>query len=332
MLLAVNFHYMAAERAADARSIFPVTVAEFGAQLDELGRNFEFISRDDLVRAVEEGVSLPERACLVTFDDGLREQSEIALPLLEERGIPAVFFVCGQPLEEPHVLFVHKVHHLREAMPDEELLPVLEEQLSREGFDVEAISPEKAKASYRYDTAEAAHVKYLLNVVLGPRRPEPVERVFAQLFSEADLAAQLYMTHDQVRELHASASLGAHAYTHRPLAVLEPADARADIERGVAVLERITGSRPRTFSYPWGSAAAVNFDVVREASTCGFAFALTMERAINRTLDEPLLLARVDANDAPGGRNPLFTVDGNDVAVVSEGMTDRRVRWLEEAA
>jgi peptidoglycan/xylan/chitin deacetylase (PgdA/CDA1 family) len=330
MLLAVNYHYVSVEPRTGA-AIFPVTTQDFGAQLDELGRTFEFVSRSDLLAAVGGGVSLPERACLITFDDGLRQQVELALPLLEERGIPAIFFVCGEPLDHPRVLFVHKVHQLRDCMTDAELREALADELAEEGIDPASISPELAAATYRYDTPEAAALKYLLNVVLGPSRPEPIDRMFSERFSEAELAEELYVSREHVVQLEAVDALGAHAYTHRPLAVLEPNAARDDLERGAGVLESITGRRPRAISYPYGVAAAVNATVAAAAGESGYAFGVTMERAFNTTLDQPLLLARLDANDAPGGRSPLFSVNGDGI-VVRDGMTAGRSRYLEEVA
>src|SRR5919204_1100112 len=125
MLLAVTYHYVAEAAPPAPRSIFPVTPAQLAAQLDVLGRSFEFVARDDVVRAVRQEQALPKKACLVTFDDGLRCQFELALPLLEPLGIPSLFFVPAAPLTEGSVLEVHKVHRLRETMRDEEILEAL---------------------------------------------------------------------------------------------------------------------------------------------------------------------------------------------------------------
>ena len=45
------------------------------------------------VRGLTEPAQLPERAALITFDDGYRSVRELALPLLERVGYPAVLFV-----------------------------------------------------------------------------------------------------------------------------------------------------------------------------------------------------------------------------------------------
>src|SRR2546423_1570693 len=121
MLLAVGYHYVAAEAPVEPRAIFPVTVEALRAQLELLGHEWEFVSRDQLVAAVSGERRLPERACIVTFDDGLRCQLDLAVPVLERLGVPAVFFVAGKPLAEGRALAVHKIHALRERLDDREL-------------------------------------------------------------------------------------------------------------------------------------------------------------------------------------------------------------------
>ena len=57
----------------------------------------------------------------------------------------------------------------------------------------------------------------------------------------------------------------------------------------------------------------------RRLAAAGYRVAFTMERALNRSLDEPLLLGRLDANDAPGGKRPL------------EEIPPARTRYFQEA-
>jgi peptidoglycan/xylan/chitin deacetylase (PgdA/CDA1 family) len=329
VLLAVSYHYVATSRPAAPRAIFPVAVDEFASQLDALARDFEFVSRDDVTRAVETGAVLPERSCLVTFDDGLQQQLDLALPVLEARGIPAVFFASGAPIAERRVAYVHKVHLLREHVGDDELRAAIERELRQQGVDVPDSS--EPPAMYPYDTPEAAALKYLLNFVLGPTVTAPVDALFAASFSEEEVCGELYADEAGLARLEARGALGAHGYDHLPLATLDDARLRSDLQRSADVLASVTGVRPRMMSYPYGTAYAVDGRVARAAGEAGFTAALTMERAINRSLDEPLLLARVDTRDAPGGPEPRIAVDGADL-VVDAPVTAGRSRYLQEAA
>jgi peptidoglycan/xylan/chitin deacetylase (PgdA/CDA1 family) len=299
ILLAVGYHYVSAEPPPKPRAIFPVSVGALRAQLELLARSWQFVSRDELVAAAAGETTLPERACAVTFDDGLRCQVDLALPVLEELGVPAIFFVPGQPLAEGRVLHVHKVHALRERVDDAELLELV-------GAD--EVPEDVAVEHYRYDTPQAARVKYLLNMALpADERDRVVGAAFAELFpDEAAFAAELYMSHDQVRAL--ASSVGAHSYAHEPLALLPPDELDRDLERVTTLLEEIAGARPRVFSYPHGTPTTVDLGTARRVGAAGYRIAFTMERALNRSLDEPLLLARLDANDAPGGKRPLTEI------------------------
>jgi peptidoglycan/xylan/chitin deacetylase (PgdA/CDA1 family) len=327
IFVAANYHYVARSLPERPRAIFPVAMPAFVAQLEELGRAFEFVSRHDVLAAVRGERSLPERSCLVTFDDGLRAQFELALPALEQLDIPALFLVPGRPLAERRALYVHKVHFVREQLGDEELLALLEEW-------TEDVSSEEAAAQYGYDTPEAARVKYLLNMALPlDEREAAIAAIFDKLATdEASFCDELYMSSDQVAELERSyQAVGSHGYAHEPLALLAEQALRSDLEHGAAVLEAATGTRPLAISYPHGSRAAVSPEVAAAAARAGFVVGFTMERAFNRTLEQPLLLARVDVNDAPGGSRPLFEI-GQDEPSVRAGMTPARERYLAEAA
>src|SRR5947199_2235829 len=81
----------------------PVTVPtslfdEQMAQLRELG--YTVVGLDAVLAHYVDGAPLPEKAVLVTFDDGYRDNLENALPTLQRYGYPAVPFVpIGSPGE-----------------------------------------------------------------------------------------------------------------------------------------------------------------------------------------------------------------------------------------
>lgn len=328
ILLAVNYHYIAAsEKAYERRAIFPVRPDVLAKQLNTLGETFEFVSLDRLAAAVTDGAPLPEHGCVITFDDGLRCQYELAAPVLEHLDVPAIFFVPAQPVVEQRALAVHKLHAVRDHIPELDVLELLERTL---GVGVvAAVDDDAAAAMYRYDTLEAARLKYLLNARL------PIlerERVISLLFealgvSEATFCAELYMGQPEIVELARRGALGAHGYAHLPLGLVPVEAMRNDLALGAASLAQIVGAQPHALSYPYGSEEAVTHRVAKEAASLGFVFAFTMERAFNRTLREPLLLARVDANDAPGGSSPLFV---GDQVLSQERMLPARSRYHRE--
>ncbi len=78
-------------------------LAEYGlppallaAQLDGLAAHgWDFVDLDAALAALAGEWALPRRAVLLTFDDGYADLLEVAVPLLEERGLPAVVFAVA---------------------------------------------------------------------------------------------------------------------------------------------------------------------------------------------------------------------------------------------
>jgi peptidoglycan/xylan/chitin deacetylase (PgdA/CDA1 family) len=71
-LLAVNYHYFREEKYENG--IYPLTKREFLNQIDELSKYYEFISQNDLIDKIKNKKYSNKKYCLLTFDDGLKEQ------------------------------------------------------------------------------------------------------------------------------------------------------------------------------------------------------------------------------------------------------------------
>jgi peptidoglycan/xylan/chitin deacetylase (PgdA/CDA1 family) len=68
------------------------------AQLRELG--YDVVGLDAVLDHYTRGAELPQRAVLITFDDGYRDTLENALPVLQKHGAPAVIFVPVAYMED----------------------------------------------------------------------------------------------------------------------------------------------------------------------------------------------------------------------------------------
>jgi peptidoglycan/xylan/chitin deacetylase (PgdA/CDA1 family) len=73
---------------------FYVPESVFARHLQFLKKNgWTIIDRVTFLRSLDEPDRLPERAALLTFDDGYRSMREVALPVLLRSGYPSVLFV-----------------------------------------------------------------------------------------------------------------------------------------------------------------------------------------------------------------------------------------------
>ena len=127
----------------------------FEVHADLIRRDMNALSQEealDAIRGVRRG--LPRRAVLITFDDGHRSVLDVAMPILRERGLPAVVFVVAGLLDTTSMLWTAEVASLAagpgghaaagdarrfvrslKRMPDEERVEAIEQLRSREGVE-----------------------------------------------------------------------------------------------------------------------------------------------------------------------------------------------------
>lgn len=78
---------------------YDVVPAAFAAQLDWLAaRGYTTILPHDLAAYWDDGTPLPERPVIITFDDGTHDWASTVLPMLQERGMVAQFYVTMQSI------------------------------------------------------------------------------------------------------------------------------------------------------------------------------------------------------------------------------------------
>jgi peptidoglycan/xylan/chitin deacetylase (PgdA/CDA1 family) len=93
------YHYFGSPPGDDPERLF-VTQEQFVAQLDHLQRSgWHALNLDEYLAALD-GAPTPRRSYLLTIDDGHESVGRLAAPLLHERGIPSVLFVCPGLLGE----------------------------------------------------------------------------------------------------------------------------------------------------------------------------------------------------------------------------------------
>ena len=315
-LIIVNFHYVRENFKTPYPSIFGRTPFEFRQQLEILSTLGKFISQEDIKDYFLLGKQLPSKSFLITFDDGLREQYELALPILTKMGIPAIFFINTLPLAKTEILTVHKTHIIRSQRPSEKLMNYFKHRLKSENQIIsEKRLTEGAATTYRYDTKADRELKYLLNFVLNLKQQEKyTNAIFDDIFpeQEAKIHHQLYMDAEQIKTLGQRNLIGCHGHSHLPLGQLSPKKQKAEILDSKTFLESITGKIIYTFSYPYGTQEAIKC-IPQTLKKYSFIFAFTMERGVNSGYNAPYLLSRFDTNDVPGGKsyhgNPKLIFD-----------------------
>jgi peptidoglycan/xylan/chitin deacetylase (PgdA/CDA1 family) len=324
-MLVVNYHYVRPSFEEGARGIHGLTPGELEAQLTRLARVLSFVGASDVRDAARGNQPLPRRSVLVTFDDGLAEQWEHALPVLSRLGIPALFFVNTAPIAEARVSTVHKIHLLRAALAPEAFHDLLGRQAALQGLQWDPpVARGEAASQYPYDAPAVAALKYTLNCVLAPAQAALlVDACFDEVIEEPEsaISRRLYLSVTQMMRLDEMGCLGSHAHEHFPLGLLPREAAERQVREASRRIECWTGRRPFALSYPYGSKESCPADADDLLRREGVEIAFTMERARITNLRRPWHLPRVDCKDLP------------DRAAALEQWYDRlpAARWFQES-
>lgn len=235
---------------------------ELAAQLDELGRRYDFVALADVLAAVDGG-PLPARSLLVTFDDAYRDFLEEAWPVLRRRGIPVTLFVPTAFPGSDRRFWWDRLHHA-----------VASGAGGGRTF---------AELRRRFVTSPAAAADELLEELeVGVAPPQASNGVLGW---------------EELRSLAAEGvSMANHSRTHPVLPSL-PRDAiAAEIDEATADLRRELGVDVPVFAYPGGFH---DDETVRAAGLAGMRVAFTTVGGSNRVpFDDPLRLRRIHVGRA----------------------------------
>jgi peptidoglycan/xylan/chitin deacetylase (PgdA/CDA1 family) len=115
-----------------------VPVAVFDEQLERLAElGYNVVDLDAVLDHYTTGKPLPEKAVLITFDDGYRDTLENALPVLQKHGYPAVIFIPVAYMED-HTPLPHETHLIERGMRNPTLDWNLMRELDASGVRVES--------------------------------------------------------------------------------------------------------------------------------------------------------------------------------------------------
>lgn len=301
MLTVSNYHYIRENFTTPYPSIFGLTPHLFKRQLFSLKGLGTFINPKDLLLNADEILKSQQNYILVTFDDGLKEQYNNALPILEELNIPAIFFINTINHSEKKVSLVHKIHLLRSIISSEDLL----EKINQTSVIVFSDEQKKtAHQTYRFDNKKIAELKYLLNFLMSISEQELViNNLFEKHFEEKEAIENLYMDKTDLMSLAEKGYLGSHTHSHYPIGLLTSKAMEFELKYSKQYLEELTKTKVEIVSYPYGTAASITTKVIEIAKKVGYKIGFSTKAGINSINQEKLLLNRFDCNDLIGGKN-----------------------------
>jgi peptidoglycan/xylan/chitin deacetylase (PgdA/CDA1 family) len=275
----LTYHHIADENPAYQfdPGVADASPAQFKRQLELVARYGTPITIQHLVRALE-GEPLPQNAVMITFDDGYRSCHDVALPLLNEVGLPAVFFIPTGFVSGRRLYWWERIAFV----------------LSTTRLASASIAyPELRTVTARDPMAQrklAALVKDTLNLDLERFLNELAQAFGVEwnLALEQRHADDIVMTWDHVRALaKAGMDVESHTRTHRVLQTLGRHELHDELAGSKAELEAQIGRPVHAVAYPVGRRVA-HITAIREAvHDAGYRLGFTNASGASRIWPRP---------------------------------------------
>jgi peptidoglycan/xylan/chitin deacetylase (PgdA/CDA1 family) len=269
------------------------TRKNFQAALEFIARNYTPVSLQDVI-ADFGGRTPPPRPVLLTFDDAYASVSEFAAPLCSKFGVPAVFFVNAECLNNRRLALDNLVCYVANLFGLETINAAIHAAAGLEHRDVRTLAE--------------LFAGFLPGVSLSDRKNFRDGLVRLTQISESDVAAEaaLYLSSQQLRDLHRfDFEIGDHTYSHVNCRSLLAGEFAEEIDRNRAVLEGISGRKIRTFSVPYGSDADLTTQLLPHLQRSGYEALFLAEGCSNSPHTSRLCLDRVSVKAV--GNAALFS-------------------------
>lgn len=285
-LLIVMYHGILSERRAwDHWCQIPAV--EFRWQIEYLKRHYEVLPLSEIINRRSSDQPLPRRCAAITFDDGLRNNFNVAFPILRELNVPATMYLATGYVSTDNLLWQDRL------FAEIQSLESLEIDLSSHNLGI-----------LRWDDAETCQEAF--DTLLAELKRLPVDQkdgVLADICLQTNDAGlknptrqdfQL-MSWDNASEMVDSGliEIGPHTVNHELLSRLSDDQVHSEIvDSHDAVLQNLGTSSP-TFAFPNGTKADYDHRVFAALKACGIPAAVTTVSGLNRHSQSLLELNRV---------------------------------------
>ncbi|MES2606238.1 MAG: polysaccharide deacetylase family protein, partial [Pseudomonadota bacterium] len=257
--------------------------ATFEAQLDWIGRHYEFVSLDDLGQVLEGERKYAKPVAAVTFDDGYGDTYYHAFPILKRKGIPLAVFVVTDLVGSTTLQIHDELHLLLTTALEQWQAPMKEILDLTRGLDM--------PANVRIQLCDQIEEPFRFTRLCLELLPQAqIDQLIDHLRQRVDISANsLHEFHSLSWEMlnhmvKLGATVGSHTRSHTML-VNESWDTMLDeIKSSRTELETRLGRKIKHFAYPDGS---FNADALNAVAVSGYRYAYTT--CMHRDPRQPML-------------------------------------------
>ncbi|RZL42641.1 MAG: hypothetical protein EOP00_23290 [Pedobacter sp.] len=211
-------------------------IEQFNNDLDFLLKYYKAASVEEVTKAISNKTTLPKGSFLLTFDDGFREVHDIIAPLLEKKGVPAIFFINPAFIDNRELFYRCKISILIGALKKNEhnILKLFSDLLQIPGASKEQVVEALKKINQN-------------NATVLDSIAEKINYSFEDYLQEQ----QPFLTKEKVIALHNKGfTIGAHSINHPYYKLLDVEEQVKQTIESCNYVKAITGTNECHFSFP----------------------------------------------------------------------------------
>jgi peptidoglycan/xylan/chitin deacetylase (PgdA/CDA1 family) len=227
------------------------------------------VTPEEVLAWVVKGTALPQRAVLLTCDEGLLNMVTDMVPILRAENLSCLFFVLGASAAQISQMLWHEDLYLAllaapsgcfSIEPLEIKIELYERVQRRRMWGILLRKLSQMGQAERERFIEAAYAQFGLS-----------SEIKTEFASEARRRRFSLLNINQLRELiNQGMSIGSHTVSHPMLSQQSPELAWKEISDSRVALENAVGTKVWALAYPFGDAAAVTSREWQMAEQAGF--------------------------------------------------------------
>lgn len=257
-----------------------------------------FLTPEEWIDRSLTGTLRPRDLCL-TFDDALRSQMDVALPVLEELGVKAFFFVYSSVFKGQLEIFELVRFFRNQCFPKVDDFYNAFYENARKLPSADLIEREKNSSAafdhlnaYSFYTEADRRFRYIRDKVISTEQYHAMchQMMAASGFLESPMIGRIWMTDTDLKRLaHLGHAIGLHSTTHPTNLGDRPYEKQlSEYAENRDHLAALLGQAPDTVAYPSGSYGPETLRIMRDFGV-RIGFCSTLGPMKGELLEQPRL-------------------------------------------
>jgi peptidoglycan/xylan/chitin deacetylase (PgdA/CDA1 family) len=306
--LVLMYHRVLSEEMRDkafSHSGIIVDLKTFEMQIRYINKAFRVLTHDEFTAQLSQGTRYNKTTCLITFDDGWKDNYAHAYPVLKKYKTPAIIFLpvnyidsSIQFWQEQLTRILIDMHHAGVKDADEYRKNC--DMLKKYNLQgIMNLSEDRLRVSIERAVSEKKKMSY-----------EEIESMVAQLSEHTkfkrtgQVHCDFFLSWDEIYKMkECGISFGSHGMNHKILTKVPLSEANYEIAESKRVIENRIGKDVSSISYPNGD---YEKDVIELVKTHGYNTAFSTESGFVDMADNPYFLKRINIHNDVTDNIPMF--------------------------